>query len=131
MAQLFRQMTVCGVGLIGGSLAIDARGQGLVGRIVGFGRTQANLDIAMSRRIIDAASRDGADAARGSDLIVLAVPITTMRETLASMIPNCDPGAVITDVGSVKGWVVRELEPLIPEGMALVAAHPIAGKETT
>ncbi len=131
MAPLFRQMTVCGVGLIGGSLALIARRKRLAARVVGLGRTQANLDIALNRKIVDAATRDPGEAARGADLLVLAVPIVTMRETLAVMLPHLAPDAVITDVGSVKGWVVRELEPLIPAGMALVAAHPVAGKETT
>ena len=131
MAQLFRQMTVCGVGLIGGSLSLAVRPHHLVGRVVALGRTQANLDVALARGICDLATRDPAEAARGADLIVLAVPILTMRETLGKMIPHCAPDAVITDVGSVKGWVVRELEPLIKGAMALVAAHPVAGKETT
>lgn len=131
MAQLFKQMTICGVGLIGGSLALVAKRDRLVGRIVGFGRTQSNLGVAVKRGMLDFATRDRAEAARGADLIVLAVPIVTMRETLAAMLPHCAPAAVISDVGSAKGWVVRELEPLIPAGMSLVAAHPVAGKETT
>lgn len=131
MAQLFKQMTVCGVGLIGGSLAMAARREGLVGRIVGVGRTQPNLDVAIARGILDAATRDLTVAARGSDLVVLAVPILAMRATLDAMVPHCAPGAVITDVGSVKEYVVRELEPALKPGMALVAAHPVAGKETT
>jgi prephenate dehydrogenase len=130
MTQLFKQMTIAGVGLIGGSLAMVARREGLVGRIVGLGRTQANLDVALERGMLDAAMRDPALAAQGADLLMLAVPILTMRATLEQMIPKLAPNAVITDVGSVKGWVVRELEPLIPAGMALVAAHPVAGKET-
>jgi prephenate dehydrogenase len=131
MAQLFKQMTVCGVGLIGGSLAMIAKRDGLVGRVVGVGRTQANLDVALGRGMIDAATRDLAEAARGSDLIVLAVPILAMRATLEAMIAHCAPNAVVTDVGSVKEWVVRELEPVVRSPMALVAAHPVAGKETT
>jgi len=130
MTQLFKQMTIAGVGLIGGSLALLARREGLVGRIVGLGRTQANLDVALARGMLDAATRDPAEAARGADLLMLAVPIRTMRATLEQMLPKLAPNAVITDVGSVKGWIVRELEPLIPAGMALVAAHPVAGKET-
>ncbi len=131
MARLFKQMTIAGVGLIGGSLALAARRKRLVGRIVGFGRTEANLDIAAARGMIDAASRDPAEAASGSDLLLLAVPIVTMRATLEKMLPHLAPDAVVTDVGSVKGWVVRELEPLIKPPMTLVAAHPVAGKETT
>ncbi|HUO05919.1 MAG TPA: prephenate dehydrogenase/arogenate dehydrogenase family protein [Candidatus Binataceae bacterium] len=130
MPELFKQMTVCGVGLIGGSLALIARRAGLAKTIVGLGRTRKNLDIAVKRKLIDRATRDPIEAARGADLIVLAVPILTMRRVLEPMLPYCAPGAIITDVGSVKGFVVRELEPLIAGKMSLVAAHPIAGKET-
>ncbi|HSU90894.1 MAG TPA: prephenate dehydrogenase/arogenate dehydrogenase family protein [Sporolactobacillaceae bacterium] len=131
MAQLFRQMTVCGVGLIGGSLALIARRAGVVGRVVGLGRSQANLDVAVEREMIDVATRDPVEAARGADLIVLSVPIMTMRATLEKMIAHAADDAVVTDVGSVKGFVVRELEPLITGKRSLVAAHPVAGKETT
>src|SRR5690349_10580038 len=131
MVPLFKQMTVCGVGLIGGSLALIARQKGLVGRVVGLGRTQENLDVALGRGIIDDATRNPVAASRGADLVVLAVPIRTMPETLAAMVPHLPPDAVITDVGSVKGWVVAALEPLLGPQMALVAAHPVAGKETT
>jgi prephenate dehydrogenase len=127
---LFRQITICGVGLIGGSLALVAREKNLVGRIVGLGRTQANLDVARERGMIDAATRDPAQAAKGADLVMLAVPILTMPATLAAMLPHLPDDVVITDVGSVKGWVVRELEPMLRPAMSLVAAHPVAGKET-
>lgn len=131
MAALFKQMTVCGVGLIGGSLALIAKQNGLVERVVGLGRTQKNLEVALERGIIDEATRDPALAARGAGLVVLAVPVRTMPETLAAMTPHLPPDAVISDVGSVKGWVVGALEPLLGPRMALVGVHPVAGKETT
>ncbi len=131
MSVLFRQLTICGVGLIGGSLAMAARREGLVGRIVGLGRGQANLDVAVERGIVDFATRDPAEAARGADLVMLATPVLTFPETLKAMLPYLPDDAVITDVGSVKGWVVDSLEPMLGPRMALVAAHPVAGKETT
>jgi prephenate dehydrogenase len=131
MAPLFKQMTVCGVGLIGGSLALIAKQKGLVERVIGLGRTQKNLDVALGRGIIDDATRNPVVAARGADLVMLAVPIRAMPETLAAMVSHLPPDAVITDVGSVKGWVVAALEPLLGPQMALVGAHPVAGKETT
>jgi len=130
MAALFRQMTLCGVGLIGGSFALTARKLGLVARIVGLGRTQANLDVAMARGLVDEVTRDPALAARGADLVMLATPVMTFPETLAAMGPHLPEDAVVTDVGSVKEWVVHELEPLIGPRMALVGVHPVAGKET-
>ena len=131
MATLFHQITICGVGLIGGSLALIAREKNLVGRAVGLGRTLSNLELARKRGMIDLATQDPAEAARGADLVMLAVPIRTMPAVLGAMIPHLPPHAVITDVGSVKGWVVRELEPMLKPGMSLVAVHPIAGKEKT
>ena len=115
MAQLFRQMTVCGVGLIGGSLALIARRAGVVGKVVGLGRSQANLDVAIERGMIDVATRDPVEAARGADLIVLAVPILTMRATLEKMIEHAAPDAVVTDVGSVKSLTLGVgAERLVP-----------------
>jgi prephenate dehydrogenase len=131
MPQLFRQLTICGVGLIGGSLAITVRKQGLAGRIVGLGRTQANLDVALARGLVESVTRDPAEAARGADLVMLATPVMTFPATLAAMTPYLPADAVVTDVGSVKSWVVRELEPLLGPAMALVGVHPVAGKETT
>jgi prephenate dehydrogenase len=131
MATLFHQITICGVGLIGGSLALIAREKNLIARAVGLGRTLTNLEVARNRGMIDLATQDPVEAAGGADLVMLAVPIRTMPAVLAAMIPHLPPHAVITDVGSVKGWVVRELEPLLKPGMSLVAVHPIAGKETT
>src|SRR5713226_2186194 len=101
-------MTVCGVGLIGGSLAAIARNQKLVRKVVGFGRTQANLDFALEHKLVDKITRDPAVAAHGANLLVLAVPITAMPALLREMVPHLAQDAVITDVGSVKGWVVRE-----------------------
>ena len=131
MSLLFRQLTICGVGLIGGSLALTARKHRLVERIVGLGRTQANLDLALERGLIDFATRDPAEAAHGASLVMLATPVMTFPATLAAMVPFLPLDAVVTDVGSVKSWVVGQLEPLLKEGMSFVGVHPIAGKETT
>jgi prephenate dehydrogenase len=131
MAPLFRQLTICGIGLIGGSFALTARKHRLVERIVGLGRTQANLDIALARGLIDAATRDPVEAAKSADLVMLATPVMTFPATLAAMVEALPSDAVVTDVGSVKSWVVNELEPILKPAMALVAVHPVAGKETT
>ena len=131
MAILFRQLTICGVGLIGGSLALSARKHRLVERIVGLGRTQANLDVAMARGLIDIATRDPAEAAYGADLVMLATPVMTFPATLTAMTPHMPADAVVTDVGSVKGWVVEQLEPLLKPAMSFIGVHPVAGKETT
>src|SRR6266851_5381699 len=131
MALLFRQLTICGVGLIGGSLALTARKHRLGERIVGRGRTQANLDVALARGLIDSATRDPAEAAHGAELVMLATPVLTFPATLAAMVPYLPPNAVVTDVGSVKSWVVQQLEPMLEPAMSFVGVHPVAGKEIT
>ena len=83
MTPLFTRVTVAGVGLIGGSLALAARAAGLVGEVVGYGRSEANLGVARERGLVDRVARDPAAAVAGADLIVLAAPVgasTTLAE---------------------------------------------------
>ncbi len=108
-----------------------ARRARLVDAIVGLGRSEANLRTAVERGIIDFATYDPAAAAHDADLVVMATPIRAMPATLRAMRPALPPDAIVTDVGSVKQWVIENLEPELGPAMALVAAHPIAGKETT
>ena len=132
MAPLFKQITVCGVGLIGGSLALiaQARGAGRADRRVGPHADQPRRGAgARHDRRRDARPRRGGARRRPGDArdAGLTLPDDARRDDSVS----CRPTAVITDVGSVKGWVVRELEPLLGPQMALVGVHPVAGKETT
>ncbi|MBF6568542.1 MAG: prephenate dehydrogenase/arogenate dehydrogenase family protein [Candidatus Binataceae bacterium] len=131
MSALFKQITICGVGLIGGSLALAARQHHLAEKIVGLGRSEANLKIARDRGMLDLATRDPIAAAHGAELVMLATPIRLMPVTLRAMREALPHNAIVTDAGSVKQWVIDHLEPELGAGMALVGAHPIAGKETT
>jgi len=128
---LFKQMTIVGVGLIGGSLGMICKQQGLVGTVVGAGRRAEQLQRAVALQAIDRYSTDLADAASGSDLLVLATPVDRFEAALAACAPRLATGAVITDVGSVKGPLVTRMEALAPVGARVVGAHPIAGKEKT
>jgi len=122
-------MAVIGVGLIGGSLALALRRRGLVGEIVGVGRSAENLAVARRRRIVDRITTDPAEGVRDADLVVLATPVGALAEVGKAIAPALGPGAVVTDVGSTKGSVLRDLEPVIPPHAFFVAAHPIAGTE--
>jgi prephenate dehydrogenase len=128
---LFERVTIAGVGLIGGSLALAARRAGLVGEVVGLGRGAANLATALQRRIIDRATHDPQDAVRDSDLVVLAVPVASVAALAQACAPGLPTSAIVTDVGSVKAAVLREVEPILPPGVAFVGAHPIAGTESS
>jgi prephenate dehydrogenase len=127
--RLFDRVTIAGVGLIGGSLALAARAAGLIGEVVGLGRGAANLELAQRRGIIDRYSHDPAAAARGADLLLLAVPVRSIATVARACAAALRPGAVVSDVGSVKQTVMRDVTAVLPAGVTFVGAHPIAGTE--
>ena len=128
--RLADRMTIAGVGLIGGSLAAAAREAGLVGEILGFGRTAANLETARARGLIDRIVTDDA-AAAAADVIVLAAPVRTCATLAARFAPHATSTAIVTDVGSVKGTLVEALEASWRDAARVVGAHPIAGSEAS
>ncbi len=129
MPLLFNRLVIVGVGLIGGSLGLSARVRGLVGEVVGFGRTEANLKIALERGILDSYTFDPAEAARGADLLLFAVPVEATKATAEKFLPFLPSGCILTDAGSTKEQVVNTLEQLLPSSLPFVGAHPIAGTE--
>jgi prephenate dehydrogenase len=126
---LFERVTIAGVGLIGGSLALAARAAGLIGTVTGLGRSAANLRTAQQRGIIDRYTHDPCDAAHDADLLLLAVPVRSMGAVARACAPALRAGAVVSDVGSVKGSVIEDVEAALPPGVAFLGAHPIAGTE--
>ena len=125
----FKKVVIIGVGLIGASLAMVLRERGMAGHIVGVGRGVKNLETALSLGIIDEYSHDAKEAVEGADFVLIATPVATMHEVVAEIAPSLAKGAVVTDVGSVKGSVVEVVESLMPEGSFFVGAHPVAGTE--
>lgn len=127
----FRKVAVLGVGLIGASLALGLRQNVTCGTIHGYGRTEDHLARARGRRIVDEYSLDAAKACNQADLVVLATPVGAFSGILEHVRGVIARGAVVTDVGSVKGRLVQDLEALMPEDRHYVGAHPIAGGETS
>ena len=123
------RLAIMGVGLIGGSLALALKEAGCVGEVVGCGRGKPNLEKALERGIIDRYERDPRLAAVGADLIFLATPVQTLAQVVAEIAPVLKPGTILTDGGSVKAEVVRQIQPLVPAGVDFVPGHPIAGTE--
>jgi len=124
----FERVAIVGVGLIGGSLAIDCRANRSWDRIVGIGRTQANLDVALERGLIDEGSHDVASAG-GCDLVILATPVAALVPMAERLAPHLAPGCIVIDVGSVKGALCDQIQGMLPEGVHFVGTHPIAGSE--
>ncbi|HMK55117.1 MAG TPA: prephenate dehydrogenase/arogenate dehydrogenase family protein [Dissulfurispiraceae bacterium] len=129
MELYFNKVAVIGVGLIGASVALSLREKGLCGTITGCGRKEENLRRARQRNIIDDYLLDAADAAAGADLVVLCTPVGILKDMAAETAPALKRGALVTDVGSIKGLMVGEIEELMPDGVHFVGSHPIAGSE--
>lgn len=127
----FPRIVVFGVGLLGGSLAMALRKHGLASVIVGCGRSEANLRRAKALGIIDFWTTEPSDAVLDADLVVLATPVPAFAELVSRFRSSLKPGALVTDVGSVKGSMVSEIEAQMPEGICYIGSHPIAGGEAS
>jgi len=130
VTRVFDRMLVAGVGLIGGSLALAAREAGLVGEIVGYGRSRENLAVARRRGLVDRIA-DAPGAAATADAIVLAAPVGASVALAEAFRPHARAGTVLTDVGSVKARVVADLEAAWRRVGPVVGGHPIAGSEAS
>ncbi|MGO9377997.1 MAG: prephenate dehydrogenase [Dissulfurispiraceae bacterium] len=125
----FEDVTILGVGLIGASMALALRENGLCRTIVGFGRKEENLKRAKDLGIIDRYSLDAAATVVGADLIILCTPVGMLKDIAVTIRPALKQGALVMDVGSVKGGLVADLEFVMPDGVDFVGSHPIAGSD--
>ncbi|MEE8139754.1 MAG: prephenate dehydrogenase/arogenate dehydrogenase family protein, partial [Alphaproteobacteria bacterium] len=125
----FNRVALIGLGLIGSSLARAIKRHGLAGEIVGHARSKETREVALGLGFIDRAAVTAAAAVKGADLVVIAVPVGVTGAIAQEIAPALGAGAIVTDVGSVKGAVVDAVGPHIPEGVHFVPAHPVAGTE--
>lgn len=126
---MFERMALIGVGLIGSSISHAARRAGLVGDIVGSSSTAATRAKAEELGLVSRAFEKPEDAVKGADLVVLCTPVGVYGEIAERIAPHLRPGAILTDVGSVKAAVVRDVRPHLPDGIHFIPGHPIAGTE--
>ncbi len=129
MSQLFGKVALIGIGLIGSSLALAMHRHSLAGEVTAAARSpetrRAALDLGLADRIYE----DPLEAAEDADLIILATPVGAYADLAARIGPRIKEGAIVTDVGSVKLAVVRDVGPHLPSGVQLVPGHPVAGSE--
>jgi cyclohexadieny/prephenate dehydrogenase len=130
MTVLFPRLALIGTGLIGGSIARAAREYGgIATTIVANTRTQKSLDRVKELGFADIIEIDPAKAAAGADLVILCSPVGSYASLAEQIAPALKPGAIISDVGSTKQSVIRDIGPYVPAGVHFVPAHPMAGTE--
>ena len=128
-APMFQRMALIGLGHEGSSIAWAAKRGGLVGEITGHARSAATRAKAMELGFCDRVFETAAEAVAGADLVILCVPVGVCGAVAAEVGPALKPGAIVSDVGSVKASLIADVAPHIPEGVHFVPAHPIAGTE--
>lgn len=129
MSVHFRKMALIGIGLIGSSIALAARRQGLVDVIAISTRRQETLDEARELGLGDIYTLDAAEAVRGADLVILCAPVGAYEGLAKTIAPMLEQGAILSDVGSVKAHVHKVVGPYVPAGVSFIPGHPLAGTE--
>ena len=124
------KIALIGVGLLGGSIGLAGRQRRIAERIVGYVRRPASVVECERLRLVDQVSVDLMETVQGADLIVLCTPLGQMREMALKLSEDLAPGALVTDVGSVKAPVIQDLEPIVTSaGGEFLGSHPMAGGE--
>jgi cyclohexadieny/prephenate dehydrogenase len=126
---LFDTLAIIGPGLIGSSIMRAARAQNAVRTIVTSSRSPETRDRVTTLRIADKVVETNADAVKGADLIIVCVPVGVCGTVAQEIAPHLKPGAIVSDVGSVKASIVRDMGPHLPDSVHFVPAHPVAGTE--
>jgi cyclohexadieny/prephenate dehydrogenase len=126
---LFNRLALIGTGLIGSSIARAARSQNAVGSIVATVRSPETRRRVAELGLADQVVETNAEAVEGADLVIVCIPVGACGPVAAEIGPRLAPGAIVSDVGSVKGSVVRDMAPHLPKGVHFVPAHPVAGTE--
>jgi cyclohexadieny/prephenate dehydrogenase len=129
MSVRFRKLALIGIGLIGSSIALAARRQELAETIAISTRKPETLEEARDLHLGDIYTLDAAEAVRGADLVILCTPVGAYESIVKAIAPALEPGAILSDVGSVKAHVVGVVSPHVPPGVHFIAGHPIAGTE--
>ena len=124
-----KAIAIIGVGLIGGSIAAALKKRGFSGRIIGVGRNASRLENAKAAGLIDVCSTDPAESAGQFDLIVFCTPVNLIVAGVRDIAARCRSGTLITDAGSTKGTICRELSSGFAEGVTFIGSHPLAGSE--
>ncbi len=125
----FEKLALIGLGLIGFSIALASRRGGLAATIAGHARSHETRETARALGLVDRVHERAAEAVEGADLVILCTPVGACGEIARSIAGHLKPGAILSDVGSVKQAVITQVSPHVPQGVHFIPAHPIAGTE--
>ncbi len=125
----FDRVALIGLGLIGSSLGHAMKRAGLAKHIAGHARSEETRKRALEIGFVDSVHGSAADAVKDADLVILCTPVGALGAIAAEIEPHLKKGAILTDVGSVKLAVIRDMGPHVPEGVHFIPGHPIAGTE--
>ena len=125
----FKRITIIGLGLIGGSLALAIKEKKLAEEIVGVSRRRSTIDRAIKNKIVDSATLDLKDGVKDSDLVVIAAPVLKIVDIAKHITPFLKKGAILTDAGSTKRCIVANIEKIGFKGEDFLGSHPVAGSE--
>lgn len=128
-APLFDKIAIIGLGLIGSSIARAARAKGAVGTIVASSRSPDTRKRVVELGLADEVVATNAEAVEGADLVIVCVPVGVCGAVANEIGPHLAAGAIVSDVGSVKAAIVRDMGPYLPDNVHFVPAHPVAGTE--
>lgn len=127
--ELFRKVTIIGVGLIGASIGMAMRKKNLAKEIVGVARKDATLDVAKNQGAIHSGTKNIKDALKDAELVILAAPVNAIIEAIPLVNSHGKRGAIVTDVGSTKALIVDQAQKNLHPSFLFVGSHPIAGSE--
>ena len=129
MSVQFERVALIGIGLIGSSLAHVIRREKIASHIAGFAKSAETRRVAKQLGLVDSVHETAAAAVADADLIIMCVPVGACGEIAKEIGTALKPGSIVTDVGSVKAAVVRDVGPHVPQGVHFIPGHPIAGTE--
>ncbi len=129
MSAMVDRLALIGIGLIGSSIAHGVRECGLAKEIVVQSRRAETVATAERLGLGDRYTTDATEAVEGADLVIVSIPVGACEAVAKEIAPALKPGAIVSDCGSVKSAVVRQMQPHLPAGVHFVPAHPVAGTE--
>jgi cyclohexadieny/prephenate dehydrogenase len=126
---LFGTVAIIGIGLIGSSIARGIKKYNIANKVVGYAKTLKTRKKAMDLGYMDQVFDSASDAIQNANLVILCVPVGANRDIMIEISDNLSEGTILTDVGSVKAEVIKQLHDIVPDTVSFVPAHPIAGTE--